>query len=195
MRTLRYAILGLVDRKPATGYDIAREFKEKELSNFWSARHSQIYPELRKLTEEGLLEYEVEISGEIQEKKVYRITRRGKREFLAWLLRDEVMQPTFKDRFRLRMYFVSRMPSADAAALLKSQLVQRKRKLDFLLESQEKYQELPEYSSDQFGDYLVLRGAILREQAYVDWLEESLRLVGKSSQSSVMEQKENALVH
>ena len=63
MRTLRYAILGLVDRKPTTGYDIAKEFKERELSNFWSARHSQIYPELRKLTEEGLLEYEVEIMG------------------------------------------------------------------------------------------------------------------------------------
>lgn len=184
MRTLRYAILGLVDRKPTTGYDIAKEFKERELSNFWSARHSQIYPELRKLTEEGLLEYEVEISKEVQEKKVYRITKQGKREFVKWLLKDEVMQPTFKDRFRLRMYFVSRMPAEDADALLKSQLVQRKKKLAFLTETQKRYPNLPEYDSDRFGDFLVLRGAILREQAYVDWLEESIRMVKESCQSS-----------
>lgn len=180
MRTLRYAILGLVDRKPTTGYEIAKEFKEKDLSNFWSARHSQIYPELRKLTEEGLLEYEVEISGEIQEKKVYRITERGRQEFVQWLLKDEAMQPTFKDRFRLRIYFISRMPPKEAEALLKSQLTQREKKLAFLVGSQERYPKLPEYQSDRFGDYLVLRGAILREQAYVDWLEESIRAVQES---------------
>ena len=64
MRTLRYAILGLVDRKPTTGYDIAKEFKERELSNFWSARHSQIYPELAKLAEEDSIKQIIELSQE-----------------------------------------------------------------------------------------------------------------------------------
>ena len=34
MRTLKYAILGLVNRKPLTGYDLSKEFS-KELNNFW----------------------------------------------------------------------------------------------------------------------------------------------------------------
>lgn len=177
MRTLKYAILGLVNRRPMTGYDIAREFKEKELSNFWSAKHSQIYPELRKLVEEGMLEFDVEISGEVLEKKVYRLTEKGRQEFMEWLLRDETMEPTFKDKFRLRMYFTECMPAEDAVALLQSQLVQRQEKLTYLQQAQVKHPEVPDYGSEHFGDYLVLRGAILREQAYVDWLEEAIRAV------------------
>ncbi len=47
MRTLKYAILGLVSQKPMTGYDIYKEF-DGPIGNFWSAKHSQIYPELKK---------------------------------------------------------------------------------------------------------------------------------------------------
>ena len=132
----------------------------------------------------GCFNLRLKSAVKLEDKKVYRITKQGKREFVKWLLKDEVMQPTFKDRFRLRMYFVSRMPAEDADALLKSQLVQRKKKLAFLTETQKRYPKIPEYDSDRFGDFLVLRGAILREQAYVDWLEESIRMIKESCQSS-----------
>jgi len=180
MRTLKYAILGLVSRRPMTGYDIAKEFKEKELSNFWSAGHSQIYPELKKLVEEGRLEFEVAISGEVLEKKVYQITERGRRDFMKWLLRDEQMEPTAKDKFRLRMYFVENMPEADALMLLESQLTQRKEKLAYLERQEQEITDAPEYHSEEFGDYLVLKGAVLRERAYVEWLTLSISLVKKA---------------
>lgn len=41
MRNLKYAILGLLDRKSMTGYDISKEFG-RALAEFWSADHSQI---------------------------------------------------------------------------------------------------------------------------------------------------------
>ena len=43
MRTLKYAILGLINRKPITGYDITKEFNNS-LVNFWYAKHRQNYP-------------------------------------------------------------------------------------------------------------------------------------------------------
>lgn len=43
MRTLKYAILGMLAQKPMTGYDLMQEF-ESTLNEFWSANHSQIYP-------------------------------------------------------------------------------------------------------------------------------------------------------
>lgn len=46
MRTLKYAILGLLNKEPMTGYDIGKEFS-KDLGEFWTAKHSQIYPELK----------------------------------------------------------------------------------------------------------------------------------------------------
>ena len=46
MGTLKYAILGLLNRKSMTGYDLSKEF-ETTLFEFWNAKHSQIYPELK----------------------------------------------------------------------------------------------------------------------------------------------------
>ncbi len=61
MRTLKYAILGLINREPMTGYDITREFNSNNLANFWYAKHSQVYPELSRLMEEKLVTCEVVI--------------------------------------------------------------------------------------------------------------------------------------
>lgn len=80
MRTLKYAILGLLNKEPMTGYDIGKEFS-KDLGEFWTAKHSQIYPELKKLLNEGLIVYEIQISGEILEKNCIRLRRMAKKIF------------------------------------------------------------------------------------------------------------------
>jgi hypothetical protein len=48
--SLRLAILGSLSSAPASGYDLARQFG-LGLGWFWSASHSQIYPELKRLEE------------------------------------------------------------------------------------------------------------------------------------------------
>ena len=68
MRELKYAILGLLNQKSMSGYELSAEF-ESALNEFWSANHSQIYPELKKLTQEGMITYEVAISGHVLQKK------------------------------------------------------------------------------------------------------------------------------
>ena len=80
----------LIQRAPATGYDISKAFSGR-LGSIWGARHSQIYPELKKLTEEGLVNCTV--ISELQEKKLYSITEAGKEAFRAWLLSDEDEYP------------------------------------------------------------------------------------------------------
>ena len=80
MRTLKYAILGLLMRKKMSGYDLNKEFNTA-LIEFWSAKHSQIYPELKKLLAEELVEYKVEISGDVLEKKIYSITEKVEKNF------------------------------------------------------------------------------------------------------------------
>ena len=53
--SLRHAVLGLLAVEPATGYDLAQKFT-KSISNAWHAGHSQIYPELARLQEAGMVE-------------------------------------------------------------------------------------------------------------------------------------------
>lgn len=178
MRSLKYAMLGLIDRAPISGYDIMKEFN-KELGNFWTAKHSQIYPELKKLADEGLIELKVEISGEVMEKKVYSITKSGREDFLSWLNREEDIDPTPKEVFRLRMYFANHLEATHLEEMLNSQLMQREEKLIRLQKAMEEYESVPEINQVIFGDYILIESAILREEATIKWLKKCMGYIKK----------------
>jgi len=174
LRTLKYAILGLVKRNPITGYDITKEFN-KELANFWYAKHSQIYPELKKLVDEGLVKFEVIIAGESLEKKLYTITEKGQTDLKKWLLQVEDLDPTPKDKFKLRMYFSEILNKEEIIFQFEDQLKKRNKKLQFLKSKMNEYDgTIPDVSSHEFGDYMVLDGAILREESYIEWINRCL---------------------
>jgi DNA-binding PadR family transcriptional regulator len=178
MRTLKYAILGLLCRNALTGYDLAKAF-DSGLGSFWNASHSQIYPELKKLLVEGLAEYSIVIQGEKLEKKRYTITEAGRADFLEWLRQDEPLDPTPKDKFRLRVYLSDMISDNELLQHLESQIAKRRQKLDWLnnqFECNFVDLEPADLTKTQRGDYLVLRGAIMRETAYIEWLQSSIAL-------------------
>ena len=176
MRTLKYAILGLINREPMTGYDITREFNSNQLANFWYAKHSQVYPELAKLTEEGLVTSEVVIQCEKLEKKLYTITDKGKQQLQEWLMKDEPLEPTPKDVFRLRMYFSDFMSSDELEQHLHNQLQKHLDKHQYLQDIMEQNHNntAPDIGTKEYGDFMVLEGALLRESSYIQWLENCL---------------------
>jgi len=179
MRTLKYAILGLLMQAPVTGYDISKAFGVG-LGSFWSAKHSQIYPELKRLTEEGLIEYRTVIQGEKLEKKLYEITPAGKEDFLSWLAQDQPLDPTPKDVFKLRSYYSEWLPEQEYLTLLQKQMEKRSYKLNILASRLEKnYGGVDPATLEGMarGDYLVLMGAVMRERAYLEWLQKSYDLV------------------
>ena len=176
-RTLKYVILGLLNQQSRSGYDLSAELSGA-LKEFWSANHSQIYPELKRLTEEGLVEYRIEISGSVLERKVYSLTPAGKADFLEWLQREEDMIPTPKDIFRLRMFFSNEMEPERRLQLTRHELDQHVARLAQLKEMMsDRFPEIPENSSPQFGDCLVLSGAILREEAACAWLKQCIKMM------------------
>ena len=179
MRTLKYAILGLLMQSPMTGYDISKAFGVG-LGSFWSAKHSQIYPELKRLAEEGLIRYSTVIQGGKLEKKLYEITPSGKQDFLAWLDQDQPLDPTPKDVFRLRSYYSQWLSEEAYLELLQKQIEKRRVKLDFLSNSlQASYDGVDPrtLTGAARGDYLVLLGAVMRERTYMDWLLRCRELV------------------
>lgn len=179
MRTLKYAILGLINREPMTGYDIAREFNSNNLANFWYAKHSQIYPELIRLADEGLLTCQVVIQGEKLEKKLYTITDKGREELMAWLMEDEPIPATPKDIFRLRIYFSDFMTPDELTWHLKDQIKKHSDKRKYLTDIMESYHHntVPPFGTKDYGDFMVLEGAILREDSYIQWLQNCLNRV------------------
>ncbi len=181
MRTLKYAILGLINREPMTGYDITREFDSNQLANFWYAKHSQVYPELARLTDEGLVTYEIVIQGEKMEKKLYTITEEGIRQLREWLLADEPLEATPKDVFRLRMYFSDSMSYEEMKQHLSRQLKKHNSKKQYLQDIMDKNygSGAPNLLTAAYGDFMVLEGAILRENSYIQWLKNCLGRIPK----------------
>ena len=175
MGTLQYAILGLLNRKDMTGYDLSKEF-EANLSEFWNAKHSQIYPELKALTDNKLVEFKTEISGNVLEKKLYTITDAGKDKLLEWEKTFFKMKPVPKDEFKLQLFFSDSLPSGQRILLLQNQLSQHQERLMHLKNNSEKFDSVSKLDEAEFSDYLVLLGAVTREEGTCNWLETCIRL-------------------
>ena len=86
MTTLGYAILGLLSREDLSGYDLTRRMAGR-VGYFWSARHSQIYPELARLEDGGYVTHSVVEQTERPDKKVYEITAEGLDALKDWVTR------------------------------------------------------------------------------------------------------------
>jgi PadR family transcriptional regulator, regulator of vanillate utilization len=108
--SLRFAILGYLSTGPGTGYDLARQF-DTGLGWFWSARHSQIYPELKRLTDEGLVTRSATSVTENMDKYTYSITPEGITALRAWASEPPTYAPN-RDTERLQLIFSDDTPEA-----------------------------------------------------------------------------------
>ena len=175
-RILPYIILGLLaQHEGMTGRQITRQF-QNEIGEFWKAAHSQIYPELKSLNAEGLIQYRVEITGNVLEKKVYTIADEGRRDFSEWEETLCPIQTASKDESRLRLFFLDGASPDFQQRFLADQLSQHQKHLEHLLENQKKFDEIPPTDDRAFSDYLVLRGAVYREEAALQWIQECIKL-------------------
>lgn len=179
MGTLRYAILGLLNRKSMTGYDLKKEF-ETTLFEFWSAKHSQIYPELKELVNEGLISYEIAITGSVLEKKVYTITKEGATQLHNWLIVKDNKYVIAKDEFKLRLFFSDLLNGEERLEMLNLQYQIHFQQLTHFKEQLKKFSSIPPKETSQLTDYLVLLGGIKREEMLCGWLEECIKLFAKN---------------
>jgi PadR family transcriptional regulator AphA len=106
--SLKHALLGFLSTEPASGFDLAREFGES-LGWFWYASHSQIYPELRRLEEQGLVTSTTSTGNPGKQKRIYRLTERGEVELQSWLEQSTEYAP-MRDVERLKLVFLDRAP-------------------------------------------------------------------------------------
>ena len=82
--SLGHALLALLEARSMTGYELAQLFDQSAIY-VWHARHSQIYPELRRLEADGLVRAETELRGARATKRVYSITGEGCEELARWV--------------------------------------------------------------------------------------------------------------
>lgn len=102
--SLRHALLALLSAQPLTGYDLTKRF-DGSVAYMWQAPHSQIYPELRRMEEAGLLEAEELPRGSKAMKRRYSLTDAGLAELQRWIAEPPVYGPE-RDVIRLRTAYL-----------------------------------------------------------------------------------------
>jgi DNA-binding PadR family transcriptional regulator len=82
--SLRHALLAVLSAEPMTGYDLVKYF-DGTVAFVWNAPHSQVYPELRRMEEAGLVCATTVPRGERATKREYELTEAGERELHRWV--------------------------------------------------------------------------------------------------------------
>jgi PadR family transcriptional regulator, regulatory protein AphA len=107
--SLRHAVLGLLAEFPGSGYDLMKVF-DKSLSPVWSATQSQVYTELNKLADDGLV---VAAEQGPRGRKQYTVTEAGLAELRRWLAETRPVRYPRNEQL-LRVYFLSKLPPDQA---------------------------------------------------------------------------------
>lgn len=115
-------MLGLLSEGPASGYDLMGRF-EASLSYVWPATQSQVYTELGKLADAGLIEVSAEGP---RGRKEYALTDAGLAELKHWMTEVEPLRHRRSDMM-LRVFFLGVVSPEEAQAYLKRQIERGKK--------------------------------------------------------------------
>jgi PadR family transcriptional regulator, regulatory protein AphA len=172
MRTIGYALLALLAREPLSGYDIARQLRER-VGNFWYASHSHVYPELARLEADGLVVHELVEQSDRPDKKVFAITGPGRDLLRQWATAPAAEMPT-RDELVLKTYAIWLVDRSAALALYReherrhlAQLERYERARGWM--EQEWRADLRRPDSPHFASYAALRRGIGYEREYAAW--------------------------
>jgi len=96
-------ILGMIALGSQTGYDI-KQLVDHSTRHFWAASYGQIYPELRRLEEQGLVRGQSDPRGG-RARTVYELTPAGEAALDGWL--EPAPDPMFevRDEGMLKLFF------------------------------------------------------------------------------------------
>jgi DNA-binding PadR family transcriptional regulator len=164
--SLRYALLGALADCPRTGYALLKHF-EQSLAYAWPASHSQIYPELARLLEAGLIE---QAGTGARGSKTYAITDAGLEDVRRWL-RETDPDRRVRSEATLRTFFLWLLEPEEAAA----QLEREQQYWSGVLDELRRIEAEPTGVGKKARAFrIALEGGIETVQARLAWLDDAL---------------------
>lgn len=192
MTNLEYKLLGLLARQPMSGYELTGVLKQPMVP-FGATSHTQIYPALASLLQQGLVRYHiVEQHSGRPNKKVYELTGEGRTALQKWV-ESPTAQAVFPDEFFLKAYslwladphrVVERF--RDQGQLHQEQLAHYERALQS--------QQLASRVGPENADVLALNEALFRyvlgyERNYVAWCQSMIQYLEQRLQQPGQEEE------
>lgn len=155
-----YVVLGMIATGRRSGYAMSRTAKEAT-RHFWAMSDGQIYPQLKKLTEDGYITGERETQGG-RERVVYSLTEAGRAALDEWLNSTDRPQYEFRDEGVLRLFFAEELSVDQLRAQIAVMMQRHGRALEQL-------ESMKARAGDRACDLLTLRYGLALHEFAVEW--------------------------
>ncbi|MBZ0308665.1 MAG: PadR family transcriptional regulator [Anaerolineae bacterium] len=106
LTTLEYYVLGLISVEPQSGYSIITYFEMDWYRWRGSSSPGSIYPILKRLESQGIIDGELETIHETRPRKVYTLTPLGEELLNVWLRTPVTKDEAAEERATLMMKFL-----------------------------------------------------------------------------------------
>jgi DNA-binding PadR family transcriptional regulator len=166
--TTRYVLLGVLAMNEAmTGFEI-RAYLDASVQFFWRESFGQIYPELKRLSAEGLIK-RASNRGRTRDAQPWRITPAGRMALRAWLDLP-AQEQAVRDETLLKMFFSRHASPGQARSLIASRRERAVARLAALEEAEKLVLGEPE-DPDLLSSFLVLDRGLGVAKGVLDWCE------------------------
>src|SRR5438093_4153880 len=176
--SLKHALLGFINYGPMTGYEL-KKFFDTSVAHFWNAELSQIYPSLKQLESEGLVEMQVDVQEDRPNRKVYSITQDGRDELLEWLARpaepEQVREPIL-----IKVFFGAALSKQEMTAVLRKQIDQAEEYVAYLkggCSAIAQFANAIGLKRDALFWSLTVDAGIKLHSAEIDWAREAIERI------------------
>jgi PadR family transcriptional regulator, regulatory protein AphA len=167
--SLRHALLGALADRPRTGYALLKHF-EQSLAYAWAASHSQIYPELARMLDDGLIE---QTGSGARNSKTYAVTNTGLEEIRRWLRTEPDRR--VRSEAALRTFFLWLLEPDEAIQQLEREQVYAREVLQEYL----RIQDEPTGNDRKARTFrIALEGGIKVAEARIAWLDQAIAEIG-----------------
>ena len=112
-----YLMLGMVRLGASSGYAI-KQLADVSTRHFWPTSLAQVYPELARLVQAGLLTRREDPQG-ARERYAYELTKQGEAALETWLRSTREAPTQLRDEGVLRLFFADALPEEDQLALVR----------------------------------------------------------------------------
>jgi DNA-binding PadR family transcriptional regulator len=163
-------ILGMLAFGGRSGYDI-KQFVDKSTRHFWAASYGQIYPELRRLEEAGLVRSQAEPTGG-RARNTYELTDSGERALAGWLRSDVDPVYELRDEGMLKLFFSDTLPERRVENIRQMRR-RHERKLAQLQAIEEAAAQGA--AAGKSGPSLTLELGITLTESFINWCEAAER--------------------
>jgi DNA-binding PadR family transcriptional regulator len=174
LTTLEYVVLGLISLQPQSGYSIINFFSPRALYT-WNVSPGTIYPILKRLEQQGIIDGQLEMEHETRQRKTYTLSTSGEALLNEWLRQPPEIHPYYEQReiamWRF-MFMEDRLPKADVVAWLDACLDRLR-----IFDAGQRFwrdgavAQMNQMENPSIHRQLIMEGSLMEINTYRTWLE------------------------